>query len=348
MKQKLLISLLALSLLFTACSSPNRAGTATPEAIPPVIADSTIIAEGRVEPVRYAEVAFEANTAVSEVLVEEAQAVQKGDVLIVLGGESDTQYAAAQFELANVQKAMNDFLNASEADFAQAIIDLKQSREDYDEAVQYLNYLENSPKVPISETFVYYIQNSKEVQQRIRTKHWKGPAPEVWITEARNEVALKKAEMDQAQVNYDRMKEGGVDRDQLAVLEAQVNAAKARLAAFEVTAPFNGIVADIDAKAGSSIHAGEVAVTIADFSSWLVETTDLTEIDVVALAEEDPVTVELDALPEVQFKGTILSIGQTYSENQGDVVYDVTILLTEAHPAIRWGMTASVTFEGGE
>jgi len=84
---------------------------------------------------------------------------------------------------------------------------------------------------------------------------------------------------------------------------------------------------------------------VADFSSWLVKTTDLTEIDVVNLAEGQPVTVTLDALPEVELKGEILSIGQNYSENQGDVVYEVTILLTDTHPAMRWGMTAAVKFE---
>jgi multidrug resistance efflux pump len=86
-------------------------------------------------------------------------------------------------------------------------------------------------------------------------------------------------------------------------------------------------------------------VTIADFSHWVVNTTDLTEIDVVQLAEGQPVTVTLDALPGVELKGTVQSIGQTYSENQGDVVYKVTTLLTDTDPAMRWGMTAAVVFE---
>ena len=84
---------------------------------------------------------------------------------------------------------------------------------------------------------------------------------------------------------------------------------------------------------------------MADFSQWLVQTTDLTEIDVVNLEEGQPVTVSLDAIPEAQLTGEILSIGQTFAENQGDIVYEVTILLTDTHPAMRWGMTAAVTFE---
>ena len=98
-------------------------------------------------------------------------------------------------------------------------------------------------------------------------------------------------------------------------------------------------------KAGSSINAGEIAVTVADTSNWLVTTTDVTEIDVVKLSEGQAVTVTLDALPDVQMKGKVLSIGQNYSENQGDIVYKVTVLLTDGNPAMRWGMTAAVKFK---
>ncbi len=127
MKHKLFIILSGLALLFTACAPAGQA--ATPELIPTVIADNTIIAEGRVEPVNYAEIAFTAGGLVSGVMVEEGQPVKKGDLLIRLGGESDASYAAAQFELVSAQKALNDLRNDSEADLAQAVIDLKQAKE---------------------------------------------------------------------------------------------------------------------------------------------------------------------------------------------------------------------------
>ena len=344
MKQKTFIALMLLSLLVSACSAVGQAASATPEAIPTVIADSTIISEGRVEPLRDAEIAFNASGVVSDVLVEEGQAVKKGQPLIRLGDQLDTQYAAAQLELVSAQKALNDLLNTSGADLAQAVIDLKQAKEDFDKADDYLNYLENSKKVPQSETKLFLETKRNSWMYVYKTKTFKGPAPEDWIIEAQNDLALKKAKLDEAQNTYDRMK-GGADADQLAVLQARLDAAKAGAAAFEVIAPFDGVVAEMNAKQGGSINAGESAVTIADFSSWRVKTTDLTEIDVVELAEGQPVTVTLDALPDVQLKGKILSIGQNYSENQGDVVYEVTILLTDTHPNMRWGMTAAVKFE---
>ncbi len=344
MKQKFLILVLGISLFFTACSTPAKSGTATPEAIPTVIADDTVIAEGRVEPVHYAEIAFSASGVISEVLAEEGQSVKKGQPLVHLGDESDTNYAAAQLEMVSAQQALNDLMSVSGTDQAQAVIDLKDAQETYNKADDYLKYLQRSNKVAQTETRTFLVQTWKGYEYQYKTKSFKGPAPEDWIIEAQNDQALKKAELDNAQRTYDRMK-GGADADQLAVLQARLDAAKAGVAAFSVVAPFDGVVAKMNAKAGSSIKAGEIAVTIADFSNWVVKTTDVTEIDVVNLKEGQQVAVTLDALPNVELKGTILSIGQTYSQNQGDIVYEVAVLLTDTNPAMRWGMTSAVKFE---
>jgi len=344
MNYRLFITVITLSLLVSACGAGGQAGTATPEAIPTVMADSTIIAEGRLQPVRDAEIAFTASGVVSNILVQEGETVKQGQPLIRLGDASDTQYAAAQLELVSAQKALNDLLNASGEDLAQAVIDLKQAKEDFDKADDYLHYLENSKKVPRTEVRSYLVQTWKGYEYRTKTKYFKGPPPEDWIVEAQNDLNLKKAKLDEAQHTVDRM-QGGTDEDQLQVLQARLDAAQAGLAAFEVTAPFDGTIADLPAKQGGSINAGQSAVTIADFTQWLVKTTDLTEIDVVNLEEGQPVIVTLDAIPDVELKGSILSIGQVYTENQGDVVYEVTILLSDTHAAMRWGMTAAVKFE---
>ena len=345
MNHKLVIMLVLASFVFTACSTANTSTPApTAEVMEPVEAESAIIAEGRLEPVRFAEIAFTASGRISEIRVAEGQSVSKGDELIRLGDASDTQYAAAQLELVSAKKALTDLSNTAGTDFAQAVIDLKDAQEDYNDAVAYLDYLHNADKVPQTETRSYLVQTWRGYEYRTKTKHVKGPAPQDWIIEAENDLALKKAELEAVQRTYDRLK-GGADAEQLAVLEARLEAAEAGLAAFSVIAPFDGVVADLDAKLGGSINAGEPAVTVADFSQWLVQTTDLTEIDVVHLEEGQPVSVTLDAIPDVELTGEILAIGQTFAENQGDVVYEVTLLLTDAHPAMRWGMTAAVNFE---
>ena len=344
MKTKLLLLIVLTSLLFAACSpSVSAAGPTEEAAIPPVIASTNIMAEGRLEPVHFAEIAFTASGVISEVLVQEGEAVKKGQPLIRLGDASDTNYASAQLELVSAQQAINDLSNAAGTDLSQAIIDLKDAKEAYEKAENYLIYLRNEKKVPQTETRSFLIQTWKGYEYRTKTKHFKGPPPEDWIIEAENDLALQKAELDDAQRAYDRLKDGA-DAEQLAVLQARLEAAEAGLAAFSVIAPFDAVVAELNARAGSSINAGEVAVTVADFSSWLIETTDLTEIDVVTLAEGQPVAITLDAIPEAALNGVIESISQTYEVKQGDIVYGVTVALDDSHPSLRWGMTAVVTF----
>jgi multidrug efflux pump subunit AcrA (membrane-fusion protein) len=339
----LTIFMFLLGVSLSACGGSAQAAAQPSATVPAVTDSSEIIAEGRVEPIRYGDIAFNASGVVSKVLVKEGEAVQKGQQLIQLGDELDTNYAAAQLELATAQQALNDLKNTSGEDLAQVVIDLKDAKEEYDKADDYLRYLQNSRKVPQTENRLFLIQTWKGYEYRSKTKYFKGPAPEDWIIEARNDLALKKAKMEDLQRSYDHKKDG-VDDDQLALLEARLNAAKARVASLEVTAPFDGVVAKLNAKVGSSINAGEIAVSVADFSSWLIKTTDLTEIDVVKVTGGQPVQVTLDALPDITLNGSVLSIGQSYSENQGDIVYEVTILLQDKNPTMRWGMTAEVKF----
>jgi multidrug resistance efflux pump len=337
------VLIISVGMIVSACGVSAEA-TQISGGTPTAVADDVIVAEGRLEPVHYARIAFTIAGTVSEVLVKEGQAVTKGQPLIHLGDESDTNYAAAQLELVSAEKALNDLQNSAGTDLAQTIIDLKDATEEYNDAADYLKYLQNNKKIPQTETRRVWVKTSTGYKYVTKKKDIKGPAPQDWVIEAENDVALKKAKVDELQSTYDRLK-GGVDAEQLAVLEARLNAAKAGIAAFSITAPFDGVVADLSAKLGNSIKIGEPMVTVADYSYWVVRTTDLTEMDVVQLKEDQPVVVTLDAIPDTDLAGTIDSIGQTFSENQGDVVYEVTIMLTDTHPAMRWGMTAAVTFK---
>jgi HlyD family secretion protein len=112
----------------------------------------------------------------------------------------------------------------------------------------------------------------------------------------------------------------------------------------ELHAPFDGTVAGLKVKSGESVSPGQVAVSVADFSGWIVKTTDLTELDVVKISDGQAVSVTLDAIPNETLDGVVQNISQNYSEKQGDVVYEVTVEITEALANMRWGMTAVVKF----
>jgi len=144
----------------------------------------------------------------------------------------------------------------------------------------------------------------------------------------------------------------GPDLDVVALLESRIRAGEIRLIAaeaalsdHEVIAPISGKIVELKPKAGEWVHTGEPVVVIADDTDWVVETEDLTEIDVINIHVGQAATVELDALPGVTLTGEVNSIKDLAEEKRGDVTYTVVLNLLETDPRLRWGMTTIVTFE---
>ncbi len=178
----------------------------------------------------------------------------------------------------------------------------------------------------------------------------RGPKP-LDVQVAEGNLALAEAALKEAQDRYAKLQKGP-DPDQLAAAQARLDATQATLAAAkdaldnsELRAPFAGVVADLKIKAGEQAAPGQVAAVLADFSSWVVQTDNLTEIEVVKVSEGQNVEVVLDALPDVTLHGTVKTISPVYEEKRGDITYTVTVVLTDGDPKMRWGMTAVTTFE---
>lgn len=125
--------------------------------------------------------------------------------------------------------------------------------------------------------------------------------------------------------------------------EAALAAAQSALERMALAAPFAGIIGEITVEAGELVSPGNPVGRLADVTQWTVETTDLVELDVVQLAESQPVEVTLDAIPGEVLRGTVMEIGLVPVLTRGDVTYRVKIALDD-YPdlPLRWGMTAQV------
>lgn len=166
---------------------------------------------------------------------------------------------------------------------------------------------------------------------------------------AQAEVDLITAQIADAELKLAKLA-NGPDPDQLALAQARVEAADAQLAAAEaaltnsqIVASIDGTVVEVGIKVGEMASPGVRAVTVAALDQWVVKTNNLTEIDVVRLEVGQKAEVVLDALPDTALEGTIREISQTFTDNRGDVTYEVTVVLTSVDPRARWGMTAQVT-----
>lgn len=165
---------------------------------------------------------------------------------------------------------------------------------------------------------------------------------------AQAEITLAQEHLAEVQLQVQQA-ETAVSQAEAAVAEAavQVNLAQLALEKRALLASFSGTIAETFVKVGEVVSAGQPVVIVADFSAWQVETTDLVEADVVALAPGFAGTVAIDAFAERPLVGRIMEIGEVAAEVRGDVTYVITIALPSDSGGLplRWGMSAFITIE---
>jgi multidrug resistance efflux pump len=348
-----LFGLLLISLLLSACGSGAASTPAADELIPVVQADDVVIAEGRVEPVRFAEIALSASGLVGEVLVQEGQQVAAGDVIALL--KSNTASTLADAQAAGLEELTSAYEEVRDAQFEVDNFDVPYDfagltpTEAVSSTLDKLNAARDAfePYEDLSEKRLELTDNEKQDESKIyrdTAKLYKKRLDDAWAKyrkailwlQLESDLETANARLSEAQKDYDSLTDPSFSEDTAGI--------RAALASAEVRAPFAGVITQLDLKVGEFAASGQPVVTIADTSSWVVKTTDLTELDVVAISEGQPVTITLDAIPEITIDAYVLAIGQGYSEKQGDIVYEVTILAADTPPGMRWGMTAEVRF----
>jgi multidrug efflux pump subunit AcrA (membrane-fusion protein) len=129
------IGLALLTLLLAACGDVGGGPVPTQPADIPIVTDGgDVIAEGRLEPGSYAQLAFLAGGQVAEVLVKEGDAVQAGDVLARLENRESLKSQVAQAEQAVLEaeqalKALNDNVALEAAQAQQSAVQLQDELE---------------------------------------------------------------------------------------------------------------------------------------------------------------------------------------------------------------------------
>ena len=342
-----------------------------------------IVAEGRVLPKDNANLFFMTGGRVDEILVHEGDSVSKGEVLAKLGDREtvEANLAAAQAEATSAQQAFDDLTRTSDAAYNQAVLDEITAEKAYYDALlawddfdqdKYDDDLDQAKSdVAVAKSdledaqdeFNKYASLDKDNADRKRTKNELDAAQKKYDqalsdqADIENEYRQLKSEMEHAKAALDEAsrtrqnREEGADKDQLALAQARLDSATAGLKAaqsaldnLDLVAPYEGIVARVDISAGESVNPSQVVMVVADTSEWVVETTDLTENDVVNLNKDLEVIVVPDALPDLELKGQIESIADYYVEKSGDITYRVRVKLLDTDPRLKWGMTTETRF----
>jgi RND family efflux transporter MFP subunit len=177
------------------------------------------------------------------------------------------------------------------------------------------------------------------------------------VQEAEWSVNSAKSQLDRAKDPYKKVNNNGkvvyasgyVEKRnemeaRLQAAQANLDAAKYELAQGTLLAPFSGAVADINIQPGEFAQTGQVVITLADTAHMQIETTDLSERDVPAVQIGQTANVHIKAL-DVTVTGKVIQISPISETVGGDVVYPVTIELSEQPAGLLWGMSAEVEIQ---
>ncbi len=308
---------------------------------------ATVGATGSVRALQSAVLDWQTSGTVAQVNVKVGDTVKKGDVLAQLDMSTVPQnIIQAQANLVSAQKALQDA---------------------YKKAYDYRTSLNG--KQWIEEVVITYVGG-----QQVPVIKWhKGYPDAQTIQDADNELALKKAQLDDAQRTYDRLK-NGPNPDDINAAQANVDAAQATLNMSKIIAPIDGVVTQagslpgdlVSAAQGSSTGAsqssgqstgssqigsvgvatsGQTAFRIDNLATLLVD-VDVSEVDINSVAVGQSATLSLDAIPGKTYHGTVQSVSQAGDNSSGAVNFTVTVRLTDADQQVKPAMTAAVNIVG--
>ena len=299
------------------------AGCASPGAAPPDIAVvtrgdivRTVLVDGNLEMPHKADLSFGTTGTVTEVLVDEGNNVQEGQVLARLEARSlelSVEVAQAQYETAeiNLMKTIYPHYTTKWGrDMPGVWLALNEAQDNLKQARELLN----EGSIEEAQALLNLIErNLSKAEEKSIARTFQLP----W------EVKLLELQWDIARANLD--------------------AAKLNLEKAVIVAPFDGVVTDITISEGQEISTAALAT----LAISLVDTSEIEmrgsidEIDIAIVQLGQEANILLDALPDEEVNGEVTFISLVGTTLAGVVSYDTTITLENPVAGLRGGMTAT-------
>jgi multidrug efflux pump subunit AcrA (membrane-fusion protein) len=324
----IVVSLLS-GVILVSCQSKAATNQPVTDVVTQTVSNS-IVAEGKLVPERSVELAFFPTGGVVENLYfSESSLVKTGDVLarLLVTPQQAASVASAELELVNAKKARQTFLDEADVQKTQLLMNVALAKDRLKDAA------------------------SKKRDKESIYRYSKTAEATVEVGKAVADFDLATQQLAYAEAEASKWA-NGPDPDQLAILDAQVSNAQATLLAAqavvtnqsELIAPFDGQLISVDVVPGQIAQSSQPVITLADTSSWLIETTDLKEVDILIVKSGSSAVVRVDAIPGVDFNARVRTIQPLGKDNQGDITYKVTLTI-DSDPRFMWNMTTSVHFE---
>jgi HlyD family secretion protein len=315
----LVISVLVISALVWYYSSA-KASTATVNTeatVESLSVAETVEASGSLAAQPFASLEWKTGGVVGDVNVKSGDFVKTGEVLLALQPSSTSaSIVSAKADLIQAQKDLETLLK-SDTDRAQAAIDLQDAKDAYKKAKDWRVSLNG--KIWLKNITYKYVFG----RQALGERSYRGYADAGTIADADRDLALKMAELEDAQRTNDRLKDGPNSQDVLAA-QAKVDAAQATVNSLKIIAPFDGQILSVENHTGDTVNAGDLSVNLADMNHLYV-IAQIDESDIAKVKVGNKVTATLDAVPDLTLTGKVTAVNPVGEEVSGIIKYEVHI-----------------------
>jgi HlyD family secretion protein len=343
--------------------------------------EMNVTADGKVAVLQQVPMQFGAYYTVREVLVEEGDTVRAGDVIALLD-TTDYELAlqTAQTDYERKRNTFDRIVNPPrDVDLMAAQASLDAAEADYWAAGETAPSEEEIAMarlgIDAAKNDLWQAQLNRDITVQISPNFRSSPYQNPYAQEVQLNDGLNQAEtaIGIAETQYDKTLDMGPDgnlfgasREAIAQAEISldnllnpddydvtmaalavhqaaltVEQIEAQAVDFQLVAPFDGIVTESNLEVGQLPPAG-AAVVLADTSVLTVD-LEVDETDVARLTADMPVTLTVDALPEVELTGTITTIDYLPMPQKSVPTYRVTVALAPSAEAVQPGMTAAGT-----
>lgn len=160
-----------------------------------------------------------------------------------------------------------------------------------------------------------------------------------------SDIAAAESQVAQAEASLARLRKGA-SAEELAIADAQVAQARLSLQQAElmlkgaaIAAPFDGLVASVNAQEGALVSAATPAIALIDVSRFRIE-VNVDEIDVALVQEGQSVQLTVDALPDAEINGFVAHVAPVATLETGLTAYVVEIDIAPV-AGMRAGMSAN-------
>lgn len=330
---------------------------------------SKVTTTGTISPNRQVALTFKSAGTVAEVLVQPGDRVTEGQLLARLD-DRDYQLAVEQAESAlEISK-----LQLAKAEAGPSPEDIAAARASVESAEASLNKLKQGPtpqEITVAKSSLEQariaLQQAQAAYDKVAWVGGVGALPQSLqlqqatiqyeaalanyqlATQGATESQIKAAEAQvaQAKANLQRLLKSPSEED-LAIAreqvhQAEINLEKARnaLEGARLVAPFAGIVAQVNIRELESVPMGQPAIVLIDDSTFYIN-VNVDELDIPLVAVGQQARVTLDALPGVELAGHVDYIAPVATSVGGITSYQVKVIIDQADPRVRVGMTANV------